>query len=238
MTIKPRNLLTSFQLFSCLLVIFLYITACSKDKEEILNPGETTTEIILKEETTGRMDGSEGSEELEAKGCPNTEYPEWADSPYVLPYPIGKSYKIDLSNCSGSFHSEGRPDEFAIDFNMPIGDTITASRAGVVVRIVESGDDYSNPNNLVIVQHADSTFAQYMHLTRRGAKVELGDIVAQGDLIGLCGATGLAGYPHLHLVVSKSSYSWPYESIPITFSNTKANVKGLKSGLFYEAMPY
>lgn len=236
MNVKPCYL--NFQYILILLFLIFCIGSCSKDKEEILNPGETTTEVILKEETTGRMDSIGGSEELVAQGCPDTEYPEWSDSPYVLPYPVGKSYKIDLSNCSGSFHSEGRPDEFAIDFNMPIGDTITASRAGIVVKIVESGDDYSDPNNLVIVQHEDSTYAQYMHLTRRGAKVELGDVVAQGDLIGLCGATGLAGYPHLHLVVSKSSFSWPYESIPITFSNTKANVKGLKSGLFYEALPF
>lgn len=220
----------SLAVFSCLLV------GCSKDKEEIINPAESQEE----EPSTNQENETKEDDPIDylAKGCPDIEYPEWDDSPYVLPYQIGKTYKVDLSNCSGSFHSEGRPDEFAIDFNMEIGDTITASREGVVVAIEESGMDYEDPNNLVIVDHGDKTYAQYMHLTFRGAKVSVGDTLQKGDLIGLCGATGLAGYPHLHLVISIDDYKWPYKSIPVTFSNTDINERSLKSGLEYHAKPY
>lgn len=173
-----------------------------------------------------------------ATGCPDAVYPDWKSSPYVLPFPVGKSYKVDLSNCSGSYHSEGLPDEFATDFNMPIGTEITCSRAGTVVYVQESGKDYNHPNNLVIVDHGDKSYAEYMHLTENGASVKVGDQVKQGDLIGYSGATGLAGYPHLHFVVAKNSYSWPYVSIPVTFSNTVSNERGLKAYTVYEAFPY
>ncbi|MGB5554909.1 MAG: hypothetical protein WBM83_09655, partial [Flavobacteriaceae bacterium] len=65
-----------------------------------------------------------------ADGCPNTQYDDWKTSRYVLPYPVGESYIVTLSHCGGSYHSEGQPDEYAIDFSMKIGTLITVSRAG------------------------------------------------------------------------------------------------------------
>ncbi len=173
-----------------------------------------------------------------AKGCPDTDYPDWKSSPYVLPYPVGEAYKVKLSNCSGSYHSAGMPDEFAIDFVMDIGTLITASRPGLVVYIQESGYDGSHPNNLVIVDHGDGTFAEYMHLTHNGALVKKGDYVEKGDDIGLSGSTGLAGYPHLHFVVAKDSWQWMYTSTPVTFSNTISNTRSLASETTYIAFPY
>lgn len=173
-----------------------------------------------------------------ADGCPGVTYPDWQSSSYVLPYPVGKAYEVNLSTCGGSYHSQGRPDEFAIDFDMAIGTLITACRAGTVVHVVESGFDGNHPNNLVVVDHGDNTYAEYMHLTHDGALVNVGDKVKQGDDIGLSGSTGLAGYPHLHFVVSDGSWQWPYESTPVTFSNTMSNVRSLASGTKYEAYPY
>ncbi len=150
---------------------------------------------------------------LSGAGCPGADYPDWKTSKYVLPYPVGKTYKVDLSNCSSSYHAAGNADQFAYDFNMAIGTLITASREGTVVAVVENGDDYTGTNNYVSVDHGDNTFATYMHLTKDGAAVKLGDSVKKGDTIGYSGATGLAGYPHLHLVVTKNTYAWPYVSI-------------------------
>lgn len=176
---------------------------------------------------------------LELAACSDTNYEAWEISEYVLPYPIGESYNVNLSHCGGSYHSAGQPDQFAIDFNMSIGSTITASRAGRVVHVEESGFDGGFPNNLVIVQHTDGTFAQYMHLTHEGANVEVGNTVKKGDVIGLSGNTGLAGYPHLHFVATTSgSWQYPYISFPTTFSNTTENPKSLEQGKNYKALPY
>jgi hypothetical protein len=171
-------------------------------------------------------------------GCSGTTYPPWQASAYVLPYPVGVTHSVDLSNCSGSYHSAGLPDEFAIDFAMPIGTVITASRGGTVVQVEESGVDGDFPNNLVVVDHGDGTFAQYMHLTENGALVSIGATVSSGDTLGHSGATGLAGYPHLHFVVSGGDWPWPYGSVPVTFSNTDANPRSLRAGAAYLALPF
>lgn len=66
-------------------------------------------------------------------GCPGATYAPWDASPYVLPVPVGITAQMDLTNCSGSFHSAGQPDQFAMDFRMSVGTVITAARAGRVV---------------------------------------------------------------------------------------------------------
>lgn len=181
--------------------------------------------------------GSDGNNYPQG-GCPGTVYPDWQLSPYVLPYPVGKTYGVNLSHCSGSYHSAGQPDQFAIDFRMNIGTLITAAREGTVIYVQQNGQDYSFPNNLVVVQHNDGTYAQYMHLTYQGALTTVGSNVTKGDSIGFSGATGLAGYPHLHYVVTIDDWAYPYTSIPYTFSNTEANPVSLISGRSYTALPY
>ncbi len=173
----------------------------------------------------------------DSQSCSDATYPDWQNSPYNLPYPFGIGYNINLGHCGGSYHSTGQPDQFALDFDMSIGQTITAARSGRVVYVEESGIDGGFPNNLVIVDHGDNTYAQYMHLTQNGASVEVGQSISQGGFIGFSGSTGLAGYPHLHFVVTADNYRWPYKSIPVTFKNTDANERSLQEGGFYIAYP-
>lgn len=171
--------------------------------------------------------------------CIDANYPDWRTSSYVLPYTIGESYIVGLSHCGGSFHAFDAPDQYATDFNMTIGTTIRASRSGTVVFIEQSGEDYNFPNNKVVILHTDGTFGQYMHLTQNGASVSVGTTVQQGSIIGLSGATGLAGYPHLHFVVTENGeFEYPYTSIPMNFRNTTENPRELESGVSYEALSY
>lgn len=102
----------------------------------------------------------------------------------------------------------------------------------------ESGEDFGFPNIIVVVDHGEATYGQYMHLTRDGAAVELGDEVEWGTVIGKSGATGLAGYPHLHFVVTEGGHSYPYQSSPVTFRNTAADPRSLLSDRIYQALPW
>ena len=170
-------------------------------------------------------------------GCLRADYPDWETSLYVLPFPVGETHKVRLSNCSGSFHGADSNDKFAFDFMMGPGTLITAARAGTVVYVVENGKG-REVNNMVVVDHGDDTFAEYMHLVQDGALVEEGDVVKQGDDIGLSGATGMAGYPHLHFIVVQDSWHWPYEGVPVTFRNTSPNPHGLASNTIYTAVSY
>lgn len=175
-----------------------------------------------------------------ANGCDGVEYPNWETSRYVLPYQVGQSYTIGLSHCSGSTHSEGEPDQFAIDIIMNIGTMVTAVETGTIMFVEESGSDFEELNNMVVLRDEDGFFHQYQHLTQNGALVEEGDIVQQGDPIGFSGASGLAGSPHLHFVTTAfGDWMFPYStSHPITFRNTSANPKSLIQGEVYEALPY
>ncbi|WP_420454302.1 M23 family metallopeptidase [Rubrivirga sp.] len=174
----------------------------------------------------------------DAAGCDGQVYAPPQSSAYVLPYPVGTSYRMNLGNCSSSFHSADGPDRYAYDFGMPIGTPITAAHEGTVVHVEESGRDGGFPNNLVVVEHDDGTFAQYMHLTRGGADVEAGAEVRRGDAIGRSGNTGLAGTPHLHFVVTTGGWRYPYAPVPVTFSNASPLATVLREGETYRAAPY
>ncbi|MCB0717812.1 MAG: M23 family metallopeptidase [Bacteroidetes bacterium] len=175
----------------------------------------------------------------ERRGCDGQDYLSIEETPYVLPYPVGKRYKMNLGNCSTSYHAAEYPDRYAYDFDMPIGTLITASRAGRVFMVVESGVDFnSSVNNLVVVDHGDGTYAEYMHLTHNGAVVKNGDMVEKGDSIGYSGATGLAGYPHLHFILVRDNPSWPYKPVPVTFGNASPADRILDEGTRYEAKPW
>ena len=171
-------------------------------------------------------------------GCDGQAYTPPESSPYVLPYPVRSAYRMGLGNCSSSFHSAGQPDRYAYDFDSPIGSPLTASREGTVVYVEESGQDGGYPNNLVVVEHSDDTFAHYMHLTQGGADVEVGDRVQQGDLVGRSGNTGAAGIPHLHFIVTTGGWRYPYDPVPVSFSNASPLVTVLRQGETYRAAPY
>lgn len=186
----------------------------------------------------GFVSDNTGSGDLTV-GCEGTSYPNWETSNHVLPYPVGQSYKVGLSNCSGTPHSEGEPDQFAIDFMMNTGTLVTATRKGTIMLVVESGDDFSPTNNFVVLRDEDGIFMHYQHLTKDGALVEEGDFVEQGDPIGRSGASGTT-FPHLNLVATRlGDWEPPYSrSYPVTFSNTAANPMSLAQGESYEALPY
>lgn len=177
---RPKNNITIF-------IVMFICTCSSKAGQEATNFENTVPDNIAPM----------------AQGCKKAVYDHWQTSKYVLSYPTGKAYKVTLGHCDSSYHSAGRTEAFAIDFNLAIGKAITASRSGKIVIVEESGRHGEFPNNLVLLQHSDRTFAQYEHLTFEGALVENGQMLEQGDIIGLSGKTGLAGFLHLHLVMSK-----------------------------------
>lgn len=195
-----------------------------------------TNDDSLKDDLVGSAEV--GSIDPDAVSCSEVDFGNWETSNYTLPFYPGETRRVGLSSCSGSFHSQGLPDQFAVDFEMDIGDFVLAARGGTVVHVVESGVDGSYPNNLIVIRHSDGTYGQYMHLTFEGAIVERGQTVAQGELIGYSGSTGFADKPHLHFVVATPlKWNFPYFSIPLTFRNTIANERGLLEGRFYPAYP-
>lgn len=169
----------------------------------------------------------------------NNENPLLTDQKYVLPYPVGKAY-----TCTQGFnmsYSHTGTFKYSVDFGMSIRTLVTAARSGRVIHIVESysdDDPVGGHENVVIIMHEDTTYARYVHLTRNGALVQINQMVAPGDAVGLSGNSGSSGSPHLHFDVTKTFGGRSDQTIPFDFKNTKPHVGGLATGVVYEALPY
>jgi len=166
-------------------------------------------------------------------------YPEEATSPYILPYPVGSSYRVSQGNCSDNTHTVDRPfNTYAYDFQLAIGDPVLAARSGVVGFVKESARNTNRDRsdfNFIRVDHDDGLSSFYLHLAQDGALVEVGDTVTQGQQIALAGDTGLPNLPHLHFDVRDANNI----TIPITFNNISPSAPGgLERGIFYTALPF
>jgi murein DD-endopeptidase MepM/ murein hydrolase activator NlpD len=161
-------------------------------------------------------------------------YPAQEQSPYVLPYAAGTAHVVSQGNCTNGSHSVGSQNQYAYDFRMPIGTGIVAARSGTVSRLVEEyqdGDNTSGHENQIWVRHGDGTAAAYLHLTRDGALLEVGDSVSAGQVIALSGNTGASTEPHLHFAIVVSGPG----AVPTTFRNTRPHPNGLAQGEPYSA---
>lgn len=169
-------------------------------------------------------------------------YPEQTTSSYVLPYPVGESYRVGQGNCTHGSHNASINQQFAYDILMPTGTTLVASRSGVVIGMERSfSDDTGVPGeeNFIVILHDDGTAARYIHVTTQGALVELNDVVAQGEAVALSGNSGNSSVPHLHFDVIDGP-CFPGElqtcnSVPVNFSNTRTHLNGLTQGELYAA---
>ena len=167
---------------------------------------------------------------------PCSAYPSQATSPYVLPYAVGAAYYVA--------ETTGHPAscKYAVDFLMPIGSTITAARAGIVVEVREDNLDSDRAvtqANMVLIAHDDETLALYGHLTHQGALVDVGAAVTRGQPIALSGNSGFSTQPHLHFEVVKCTVPAPSlgacpsgvaVSVPMLFHNTGPTPCGLQVG--------
>ncbi len=157
-----------------------------------------------------------------------------------MPWPVGREFPVLNGNCRNDISTHSGDRRYAYDFRMPVGSLITAARGGTVVVVVDqnSDDDHEfGHENIVFVSHDDATFTLYFHLARSGALVEVGDVVRQGDSLGIVGTSGSIGrdlVPHLHFEAASQTRP-TIRSLPVSFRNTRAHPNGLVEGESYRA---
>ncbi len=167
-----------------------------------------------------------------------------AQSPYILPFEVGKRFQCNQSYCPPN-PQWGHHNWFALDFEMPIGTKIIAARSGQVAFVEErftDGNRQPGQENHIFILHDDGTVAQYTHLTKNGALVEVGDRVVQGQVIGRSGDTGASSGPHLHFVTYRGSTNFSrHYSTPVNFKNAEGPLNAQHGLIFlewYEAKPF
>jgi murein DD-endopeptidase MepM/ murein hydrolase activator NlpD len=89
------------------------------------------------------------------------------------------------------------PSHLGIDIAANQGDPIYAAAAGVVT-MAQGGDNYGY-GNVVQIDHGNGFVSLYAHLSQ--INVSICQIVGQGTVIGLAGATGNAFGAHLHFEI-------------------------------------
>ena len=87
-----------------------------------------------------------------------------------------------------------------IDISSPLGTSIRASHAGMVIY---SSNTIKGYGNLIILRHSEEYVTVYAH--NQVNLVEEGTWVERGQFIGKVGQTGRASGPHLHFEIRKNN---------------------------------
>lgn len=87
----------------------------------------------------------------------------------------------------GSYHS-------GTDIAVPTGTPFVAPADGVVILAAET--PFTLEGRLLMIDHGNGLNSAFLHCSRLDVKT--GDVVRQGQQLGLVGATGRASGPHLH----------------------------------------
>jgi murein DD-endopeptidase MepM/ murein hydrolase activator NlpD len=152
---------------------------------------------------------------------------------YAFPFGGGTPRKLSQGVDGAETHRGLH--RYAFDFDLPIGTPVLAAREGVVFQVQdgfgEGGTRESDERgNMVVIWHADGTFAIYGHL-RKGVCAREGERVAAGDFLGWSGNSGYTSGPHLHFAVGVAAgEDGSIQSLPILFEGDLVPEEGRAYG--------
>lgn len=115
------------------------------------------------------------------------------------------------------------------------GQDVLAPADGIVASVVndipdnapgvETNTDQPAGNHIVI-DHGNGEYSILAHFQRNSIRVQVGDKVVQGDVLGLCGNSGNSSEPHIHFQVSDRPDLAAGQSIRIQWAGNSDLKKG------------
>lgn len=89
--------------------------------------------------------------------------------------------------------------------------------------------DIDDPKgNYIVLKHSNGEYSTICHFEKDSFKVNLGDTVRQGQVLGLVGNSGNTQGPHIHFQIQQGPNPDTDKGIPISFKNAYANNKKIK----------
>ena len=114
-----------------------------------------------------------------------------AEGPYSSPFGAVRTYVPKTKDCEGSTNVHNGQ-----DIAIPTGTEILAPMGGTVLL---ADPDLYYEGGAVFLDHGHGLVSVMMHMSR--IDVADGQVVGQGDVLGLSGATGRVTGPHLHWAI-------------------------------------
>ena len=124
----------------------------------------------------------------------------------AAPCPVAQPVAGEFSS---GFGARGRGYHPGVDIRAPTG---TPIRAPVGGRVVFTGRYYAY-GLIVDIEHRDGSVSRYAHLSRISREVQVGGLVAPGEVIGAVGRTGRTTGAHLHIELRRAGRPvdpWPW----------------------------
>lgn len=139
----------------------------------------------------------------------------------VITTPSASGYIFPVSGCSkASIRVKTYPSykgHTGVDVNIGVvGKKVVAVKDGTVIKseAKKIGGIYYSYGEFVTISHGDGTMTLYGHMLENSRRVQPGEKVKQGQVIGTVGSTGNSTGPHLHFEVRVGTLATPVNPLP------------------------
>jgi murein DD-endopeptidase MepM/ murein hydrolase activator NlpD len=149
---------------------------------------------------------------------------------WVQVYPDGKTYKGDPSD-NKNYRAYGTEIHAVADGVVTqVGDGIPQNTPGAKSLAVPITLETVGGNH-VIMEIGNGLFAFYAHMQPGSLRVNVGDKVRRGQVLGLLGNTGNSSEPHLHFQICSANSELGSEGLPYAFASFEVQGKGEGDGM-------
>jgi hypothetical protein len=137
------------------------------------------------------------------------------------------AYDFLILNHGHSHAAAGRQNEDYFCFGQPVVAPGPGTVVGVAHNLPDNTPGRMSPEqplgNHVILDHGNGEFSFLAHLRQSSVRVNLGDRVATGVLLGMCGNSGNSSEPHLHFHLQTSAILFHGDGLPAFFCHYIVN---------------